>query len=149
MILKKFFAVALFLFTCYYINAQCTGDCCKKEKSAKDNSAAISTSAKVESTSKKKEIACKLTDPELQKRKEIVIASLKAKMLEKMELENGYKYRFAGTDDLLDEITAFIKSERTCCDFFDFSYTVSEKTLWLTITGPKGTKEFIKEEMGL
>ena len=147
MILKKFFAAALFLFACYSIDAQCTGDCCKKEKSAKDNSALNKSPAKADS--KKKEVACKLTDPELQKRKENVIAVLKAKVLEKMELENGYKYKFAGTDELLDEITAFIKSERACCDFFDFSYTVSDKTLWLIITGPKGTKEFIKDEMGL
>ena len=146
--LKKFFASAFLLFACYSINAQCTGDCCKKEKSAKDSLSVI-RSAKIENPSKKKEIACKLIDPELQKRKENVIASLKTKILEKMELENGYKYKFAGTDELLDEITAFIKSERTCCDFFDFSYAVSEKTLWLTITGPKGTKEFIKDEMGL
>jgi len=133
--LKNFFAVALFLLFCHFINAQCTADCCKKEKSTKD--AGIIKSS------------LKLSDPELQKRKETVIASLKAKVLEKMELENGYKYKFAGTDDLLDEITAFIKSERSCCDFFDFSYTVSEKNLWLTITGPKGTKEFIKDDMGL
>ena len=144
--LKNFFAVALFLLFCHFINAQCTADCCKKEKSTKD-AGIIKSSLKVDS--KKKEVVCKLSDPELQKRKETVIASLKAKVLEKMELENGYKYKFAGTDDLLDEITAFIKSERSCCDFFDFSYTVSEKNLWLTITGPKGTKEFIKDDMGL
>lgn len=146
--LKKFYVSTFLLFACYSINAQCTGDCCKKEK-LRDSSTIISSSVKVESGSKQKAIACKLTDPELQKRKENVIASLKEKVLEKMELENGYKYKFAGTDELLDEITAFIKSERACCDFFDFSYTVSEKTLWLTITGPIGTKEFIKDKMGL
>ena len=43
---------------------------------------------------KKKVVACQLTSPELQKRKEEVLASLKAKVLEKIELGNGYQYKF-------------------------------------------------------
>ena len=102
-----------------------------------------------ETPTRKRVIACKLTSPELQKRKAEVIEILKTKILEKQELADGYKYKFAGTDQLLDEITSFIKSERLCCDFFVFVLTISDDEIWLSVTGPDGAKEFIKTEMDL
>jgi len=65
-------------------------------------------------TEKKKEVSCKLTSPELRKRKEEVIAVIKTKILDKQELADGYKYKFEATDDMLDQLTAFLKSERAC-----------------------------------
>ena len=65
-----------------------------------------------------KPITCKLTTPELQKRKATVIADLKALVLERNELEDGYSYKFEGKDEILDKLNEFIKTERTCCDFF-------------------------------
>lgn len=100
-------------------------------------------------TEKKKEVSCKLTSPELRKRKEEVIAVLKSKVLEKQELVDGYKYKFEATDDMLDQLTSFLKSERACCDFFDFNLALSDKIVWLSITGPDGAKDFIKTEMDL
>jgi hypothetical protein len=95
-------------------------------------------------------MACKLTSPELRKRKEEVISKLKALVLEKKELPDGYAYKFDGTDEILDSLTAFIKSERLCCDFFDFMLLVSNDAVaWLEITGEKGAKEFIKTELGM
>ncbi len=98
-------------------------------------------------TEKKKEVSCKLTSPELRKRKEEVIAVIKTKILDKQELADGYKYKFEATDDMLDQLTAFLKSERACCDFFDFNLSLSDKIVWLSITGPDGAKGFIKTEM--
>jgi len=97
------------------------------------------------------DLTCKLTSPELQKRKATVIASLKTKILAKAELPNGFTYTFTGSDAQVDELTDFIKTERQCCDFFDFSLKVSGKGThaWLTITGPKGAKDFIHSELGL
>ena len=96
-------------------------------------------------------LSCKLTSPELQKRKATVIASLKEQILERKELENGYSFKFADTDSILDELTEFVKTERQCCDFFEFGLSVKGNTssIWLTITGPEGTKEFITAEMEL
>ena len=98
-----------------------------------------------------KALSCKLTSPELQQRKATVIASLKKQLLEKKELENGYIFTFNDSDSMIDELTSFIKTERQCCDFFDFGMTISaeEKKVWLAITGPKGAKEFITTELGL
>jgi len=98
-------------------------------------------------TTQKKEFSCKLTSHELQKRKEEVIAVLKAKMLDKVELPNGFKYKFPPTDELAAEITSFIKSEKACCGFFEFDYMITNSAIWLTIKGPEGIKDFIRTEL--
>jgi hypothetical protein len=94
-------------------------------------------------------LTCKLTTPELRQRKATVIASLKAQVIEKTELRNGYSYKFAGTDKMIDELAEFVKTERECCDFFTFHLTVSgdKSDAWLKITGPQGSKEFITAEL--
>lgn len=96
-----------------------------------------------------KAIVCKLTTPELQTRKSTVIAELKALVLEKKELFNGYSYSFEGTDENLDRLNTFIKTERMCCDFFTFQLTVDENKALLMITGPEGAKKFLHEEVDL
>ena len=98
---------------------------------------------------KSKDLTCKLTTPELRKRKETVIASLKSQVLDRQELANGYSYKFKGSDNLLDELNEFIKTERQCCNFFDFGVAVKgdTSTAVLTITGPEGTKIFITSEL--
>ena len=98
-----------------------------------------------------KPVTCKLTSPEIRERKATVIASLKRKILVKKELSNGYSYQFKGTDANIDELTTFVKTERLCCDFFDFSLTVKGDgtSALLTITGPKGAKDFIRTELEL
>ena len=98
-----------------------------------------------------KEVTCKLTSPELRKRKEEVIGSLKKKVLSRSEITNGYKYKFDGNDAILDELVTFIKTERLCCDFFDFSLDITGdgKEIWLIITGPTGAKDFIEKELEL
>ncbi|SFE50638.1 hypothetical protein SAMN03003324_00713 [Pedobacter antarcticus] len=99
---------------------------------------------------KSDQMSCKLTSPELQKRKETVIASLKQQILEKKELQNGYAFKFKGTDEILDELTEFIKTERECCDFFTFAMSIGgdKKEAWLELTGANGVKEFITAELG-
>jgi hypothetical protein len=96
-----------------------------------------------------KPITCKLTTPELQRRKATVIAELKALVLERKELDNGFSYTFEGKDEVLDKLNDFIKTERMCCDFFTFQITVEEQTALFSITGPNGAKEFLKLEVDL
>lgn len=94
-------------------------------------------------------LECKLTTSELRKRKETIIESLKNKLLGKQDLHNGYAYRFPGTDDIIDELTQFVKTERTCCGFFDFHLIIGGegKDILLQITGPQGVKDFISTEL--
>jgi len=44
-----------------------------------------------------------------------------------------------------------VKPERACCDFFRFTLSISgnKSETWLKITGPKGAKDFIKNELEL
>lgn len=100
---------------------------------------------------KSSELTCKLTTPELQERKETVLKSLREQIIEKKELENGYSFKFPGTDKVLDELTEFIKTERTCCDFFVFGLSISgdKREAWLELTGPEGAKYFIATELEL
>jgi hypothetical protein len=94
-------------------------------------------------------LSCKLTTPELQQRKKTVIAELKNQVLEKVETDRGFKYKFEGSDKMLDLLNSFIKTERLCCDFFVFTLTASSDTKysWLELSGPEGTKDFIKHEI--
>ena len=97
------------------------------------------------------QLTCKLTTPELQERKRTVIAELKNLVLDQTETETGIKYKFDGSDKVLDVLNNFIKTERLCCDFFIFILTASSNAeyAWLELSGPEGTKEFIKQEIGM
>lgn len=96
-------------------------------------------------------LSCTLTTEELRMRKETVLASLKEQVVERKELENGYAYTFPGTDEMVDELTEFIKTERSCCAFFSFGLTITgdRSTARLELTGPEGAKEMIRTELGL
>lgn len=97
------------------------------------------------------QLSCKLTSPELRKRKETVIAELKQLLIEKNELTDGYAFKFKGDDQTIDKLTEFVKSERQCCDFFIFDISMSgdKSNAWLKLTGPKDAKEFITTQLGL
>lgn len=97
------------------------------------------------------ELSCKLTSKELQLRKATVLASLRNQVLERKELQNGYAFRFNGSDKVIDELIEFVKTERQCCDFFTFSLSFSGdgREAWLEMTGPEGAKDFISSELGM
>jgi hypothetical protein len=101
--------------------------------------------------SKTRELSCKLTTVELRERKLTVLANLKKQILRKRELKNGFAYRFPGSDSIVDKLAAFVKTERACCDFFNFDLSISgdKSEAWLKITGPQGAKDFIIMELGL
>ncbi|CAN5596902.1 hypothetical protein BH11BAC1_BH11BAC1_17230 [soil metagenome] len=96
-------------------------------------------------------LTCKLTSAEMQNRKATIIESLRKQITERKELENGYAFKFNGSDKMLDELTEFIKTERECCDFFTFNLSIAgdKNEIWLSLTGPMEVKEFIKTEMDL
>ena len=96
-------------------------------------------------------LVCKLTTPELHERKKTVLKQMKEAMLEQEEVSDGIKLKFNGSDQILDLLTSFIKTERLCCDFFTLGLIVEDAETgfaWLTLTGPEGTRQFIKNELG-
>lgn len=99
-------------------------------------------------TSNKTSFTCKLTTPELQKRKETAIKAIKNIILAKEELSDGYSYKFDGSDHTIDLLSEFIKTERQCCDFFNFNIGVkNDNSIVLQITGAEGVKGFIAAEL--
>ena len=93
-------------------------------------------------------IACSLTAEELPERKTL-LSKLGQAVTETQEREEGYAYRFE-SDALLPEILEIVRAERACCPFLRFSLTFEPGNgpLWLEVTGPQGTKEFIATFLG-
>ena|ERR1041385_2190741 len=116
-----------------------------------NNSAGANTKKEtMNDLSERARLACKLTTPELQQRKRTVIAEVKALVKERKEETNAVHYKFESTDKNIDLVSGFIKTERLCCDFFEFMLKVESGTefMWLTLSGPQGVNEFIQEEIG-
>lgn len=96
------------------------------------------------------QMSCSLTDVALRERKTLLLDIVQQKILEKIELESGYAYRFESSDKMLGQLLELIRAERTCCSFFIFTLSVSspKDDLWLNITGAEGVKNFIIRELG-
>ena len=90
-------------------------------------------------------IACSLTAPELQERRAGVLQKVRAAALEVKESENGFAYRFPSDGSLLADLSTLIQLEHQCCPFLRFSLIVEpgDGPVWLELTGPPGTKEFL------
>ncbi len=90
-------------------------------------------------------IVCSLTNPELQERRGKLLEKVRAAALEVNETVDGFAYRFPSDDSLLADLLAVIQLEHQCCPFLRFSLIVEAGNgpVWLELTGPPGTKEFI------
>jgi hypothetical protein len=95
-------------------------------------------------------LACSLTNAELQERRATVLQQVRSAVVEVRELENGYAYSFPATGDWLGKLAGLIDLERQCCPFLRFRLTVEADggPLWLEMTGPVGTKEFLADVFG-
>ncbi len=90
-------------------------------------------------------IACELTPAELGVRREELLTGLLALAQERMTITNGLRWRFAPTAGFLTAAAKTIDAERQCCRFLKFVLTVEPDAgdMWLEITGPPGTAEFL------
>jgi hypothetical protein len=64
------------------------------------------------------------------------------------DVENGYEFIFASESNILIKLAKFISKERLCCPFLEFTLKTvpNYETISLTLTGPEGTQEFLREE---
>jgi hypothetical protein len=94
-------------------------------------------------------IACTLPNAALARRREETIATLFQRAETSQELEDGYAFRFPGTDEWAGQLLDFIKFERRCCAFFKFelSFEPNQGHIWLSLRGGEGVKAFIQAEM--
>ncbi len=90
-------------------------------------------------------IACNLTDPEFQRRRADLLKTFQGAVQERKELGDGYAYRFPSDVSWVATLAKVITIERECCPFLRFNLRLepAEGPIWLELTGPPGTKEFL------
>jgi hypothetical protein len=90
-------------------------------------------------------IACTLGPAALKARREDLLGSLVRRADDTLDLPDGYRVRFTAADDVLPSIAKVIEVERQCCRFLTFRVTVEQDggPIWLDVTGPAGTREFL------
>jgi hypothetical protein len=91
-------------------------------------------------------IACPLTPGDLRARRDELLPGLIARALERVDCPDGVGWRFEARSDVLQAIAAVIDAERQCCAFLRFELTVEPGNgpLWLRVTGPPGTRDFLR-----
>lgn len=115
--------------------ATCTSaECCSADKT---------TSTKFEV--KSEALVCTLSSKDQIERRTQVRSVLSKAVLAVEESETGYTITFES--ESAPEILEYIRLERECCTFFLFSLEFPPKhgPLALSITGPDGAKEFLKD----
>jgi hypothetical protein len=83
-------------------------------------------------------IACNLTDADFQKRRAGLLKTVAGGVLETQE-------RFPSEASWLATLVELITVERACCPFLQFNLRLEPANgpIWLELTGPPGTKDFL------
>src|SRR5467141_2429518 len=95
-------------------------------------------------------IVCNLTDSDFRERRAGLLKTVAGGVVETKELEDGYAYRFASDVSWLTTLAELITVERACCPFLRFNLRIepAEGPIWLELTGPPGTKDFLNSIFG-
>ena len=66
-------------------------------------------------------------------------------------LDAGYALEFSADEAVLEDVFRLIQLERQCCAFLQFELTLEPDhgPVWLSLTGPEGTKAFLENVLGL
>ena len=88
-------------------------------------------------------VACTLSPETLAARKAGLLPALAREAVAREEMPDGLRLRFDA--DHLQRIAAVVDAERQCCRFLRFDITVEPDfgAVWLALSGPAGTKEFL------
>lgn len=91
-------------------------------------------------------VSCCLSDAEFRVREQEILARFRAAVMATEELADGYAFRIPGDQERIALAAQLIAAERQCCPFLTFDLLAQPKTgpIILKITGPAGTKEFLK-----
>jgi hypothetical protein len=70
--------------------------------------------------------------------------------LDRREVADGWALRLPNDGDTLISIAHWIVDERRCCPFLTFGLECEPDPggLWLRITGPEGSKDVLRAELG-
>jgi hypothetical protein len=91
-------------------------------------------------------VACSLSSAELRKREVTLLAQFRSTVTAIDELPDGYAFRLPGDRKCIAVAAEMIAAERECCPFLTFTLTARPNAgpLVVQITGPVGTKEFLR-----
>ena len=91
-------------------------------------------------------IACNLTSEELRTRETNLLAEFKSAVAAIEELPDGYAFRVPGEKRSLELAAQLLIAERECCPFLTFQIMAEPQMgpLTIRITGPDGSKEFVR-----
>ncbi len=104
----------------------------------------------MDSTANSSFLVCKLSGPELQKRKAALQLEIFSNVKKYLELENGYAFYFDDREGFLEKLLDYMLAERKCCPFFEFDLTIKpdNEGIELSLTGPDGVKDLMNELIG-
>jgi hypothetical protein len=90
-------------------------------------------------------IACTLTPDTLRARRAGLLSDLLHRAEAHEDLPEGLRLRFAATSETIATVACAVEAERHCCRFLRFGITVEPDggPIFLELTGPPGTREFI------
>lgn len=91
-------------------------------------------------------IVCSLTTAELREREATLLAQFRSAVVETEELQEGFAFRLTGDGKLIGLTAELIVAERECCPFLTFELVAlpDKGPVIVRVTGPAGTKEFVK-----
>ena len=91
-------------------------------------------------------IACSLTTTELRDREATLLAQFKSAVVETEELQDGYAFRLPNDGESIPLAANLIMAERECCPFLAFNLVAqpNKGPVIVRVTGPTGTKEFLR-----
>ena len=91
-------------------------------------------------------VACALSDPQMREREATLIAHFRSGVISVAELTDGYAFHLPGDRKWLTLVSELMIAERECCPFLTFQLTAEPNsgTLTLAVSGPAGSKEFLK-----
>ena len=104
----------------------------------------INTDIQLEEEANQIPIACLLA-PEEQANRKVEVADLLIQAQQVRELEDGFEFSYAATEEWVSQLSACIMLERVCCPFltFEMVFEANLGPLWLRLRGPGDVKEFI------
>src|SRR3984893_8429323 len=91
-------------------------------------------------------VTCCLSDAELGKRVATLHTRFASAVIATEELPDGYVFRVPGDKKWMGVVWEAIVAERECCPFLTFELTVQPNMgpVSVRVTGPAGTKDFLK-----
>ena len=91
-------------------------------------------------------LACRLNDGELDRQRQALLPGLVERAGECVPIDEGFKWRFTETQDLLPAVAEVVEAERGCCPFLRFVVACEPEQgpVTLEVSGPPGTQQFLR-----